>query len=87
MPFEVIWTKKAKKNLKLIEKTIASRIFEKVEELGRQDFVFLEKIKNSQYRKFRIGKYRVLIKKFPATKKLFIMKIGHRKNIYKKLNE
>ncbi len=85
MPFDIIWTKKAEKNLKLIDKKVALIIYEKIEELKMQECIFLEKLKNSNYYKFRIGKYRVLIRKFPAVKKLFIMKVGHRKNIYKKI--
>ena len=85
MPFEVIWTKRSKKDLKLIDRTIAARIVEKVEALGNNEIVFLEKAKGTPYYKYRVGKYRVLIKKFPATKKLFIMRARHRKKIYKNI--
>ncbi len=85
MPFEVIWTNRSKKDLKLVDKTMAARIVEKVEALGAQDSIFLEKVKGTPYNKFRVGRYRVLIKKFPATKKLFILRARHRKKVYKNI--
>lgn len=83
MPFEIIWSNRSKKDLRLIDKAIAKRIIDKVERLGSQELVFLEKAKGTPYYKFRAGKYRVLIEKFPATKRLFILKIGHRRKFYK----
>jgi len=85
MPFQLIWTNRSKKDLKQIETPIASRIIDKLDALGKKDFVFLDKVKGTDYYKFRVGDYRVLIDKFPATKKLFIMKVRHRKKFYKNL--
>ncbi len=85
MPFELIWSDKSKKDLRLIDRAIAARIVEKMEEAAGQDTIFLEKVKGTDYFKYRVGKYRVIIEKFPATKKLFVVKVGHRKNIYKKI--
>ena len=85
MPLEVVWTDKAKKGLKALDKPVAARIFGKVEELGGSETVFLEKVTGHDFYKFRVGNYRVLIDKLPATKKLFILKVGHRKNVYQNL--
>lgn len=85
MSFELVWTKRFKKDLKLIEKSIASRIYYKLIELEKSDEVFLEEVKGTDFSKFRIGDYRVFIKKMPALKKLFVLRVGHRKNIYKKI--
>ncbi len=87
MPFQVIWTKKSKKDLKLFEKSVCERIIDKIELLGKEDFVFLEKIKNCPDYKFRVGKYRAIIKKFPATKKLFVLRVMHRKNVYNRIRK
>ena len=85
MPFVVIWTNRSKKDLKLADKQTALRAIEKVDSLGKQETVFLEKVKGTPYYKYRVGKYRVLIEKFPATKKLFILKVRHRKKFYKNI--
>ncbi len=85
MPFEVIWTARAKKDLKLVDKPIAGRILRKVDSLGELDVVFLEKVVGKDFYKFRIGSYRVLIDKFSATGKLLILRVKHRRNAYKNI--
>lgn len=82
MPFEVIWTARSRKDLKALDLQVAKKIFEKVDSLNGKETVFLEKLKGKDFYKFRIGAYRVLIDKFPAKKKLFVLRIGHRRNIY-----
>jgi mRNA-degrading endonuclease RelE of RelBE toxin-antitoxin system len=83
MAFQVIWSNRSKKDLKLLDKKIASRITGKVDLLVSQETIFLEKVKGTDYFKYRVGHYRILIEKFPATKKLFIRKVRHRKKFYK----
>ena len=85
MAFEVIWTNRSKKDLKLLDRQTALRIIEKVDMFSGQDSVFLEKVKGTEYFKSRVGRYRVLVKKFPASKKLFVLKVRHRKKFYKGL--
>lgn len=86
MPFEIIWTKKAKKDLKLIDAHIANRIISKIDEMGKmEETVFLEKVKGQDFYKYRVGRYRVFIEKLPAMRKLIIMHVRHRKNAYKNL--
>lgn len=86
MTFEIIWTRKAAKDLKAIDKKIARRIYEEIEVLKSQNNVFLEKVKGQEFYKYRIGKYRVFIDKYPASKKLVILRIIHRRKAYKNLN-
>jgi len=83
MAFQVIWSNRSKKDLKLLDKKTASRIVDKAGWLASQDTIFLEKVKGTGYFKHRVGHYRILIEKLPATKKLFIRKVRHRKNFYK----
>lgn len=85
MAFQVIWSNRSKKDLKLLDKKTASRIADKVDLLALQDTIFLEKVKGTTYFKYRVGHYRILIEKFPATKKLFIRKARHRKKFYKNI--
>ena len=85
MTFQVIWTNRSKKDLKLIDKQTALRIIQKINEFEKQDTVFLEKVKGTKFQKVRVGHYRILIEKFPATKKLFILKAEHRKKFYKNI--
>lgn len=85
MPFEIIWTNRARKDLRLIDKGIAGRIFNKIEEFNQKETVFLEKIKGKDFFKLRIGSYRVFIDKFPATGKLIVLHVKHRQSAYNKI--
>ncbi len=85
MPFEIIWTNKAKKDLKLIDAHIADRIIGRIDEIVKEETVFLEKVKGQDFYKYRVGSYRVFIEKLPATRKLIILHVRHRKNAYKNL--
>ena len=85
MPFEVIWAKKAKNSLKALDKAAARRIVDKVESLAGRETVFLEKVKGKDFYKYRVGRYRVFIDKFPATKKLVVLLVRHRKKAYKNI--
>ena len=85
MSFEIIWANRAKKDLKLLDKAIARRILSKVEELGRKESVFLEKVKGWDFYRCRIGSYRVFIDKFSAIRRLFVLHVRHRKSAYKRI--
>ena len=85
MSFEIIWSNRAKKDLKNLDKKIARRIVNKIETLREKENVFLEKVKDKDFYKYRVGQYRVFIDKFPVTKKLGVLHIRHRKNAYKNI--
>jgi len=82
MPFVLIWTNRSKKDLESLEKQLIRRVVEKMELFEKEDSVFLESIKGTQYHKVRVGHYRVIVQKFPATKKLVVLRVQHRKNVY-----
>ena len=48
----------------------------------KEDSVFLEAVKGTPYQKVRVGHYRVIVQKFPATKKLVVLRVKHRKKVY-----
>ncbi len=85
MGFQLIFSNRFKKDLKLIDKFVAKRIFNRLLEFEKTDVVFLEEVKGTNFSKLRIGKYRVFIRKMPALKQLIILRVEHRKNIYKKI--
>ncbi|MBI5553174.1 MAG: type II toxin-antitoxin system RelE/ParE family toxin [Candidatus Diapherotrites archaeon] len=85
MTFQLIWTNRARKDLKKLEKPVAERIIREAELLSAQETVFLEKLTGSEYYKLRVGDCRIIIIKFSATQKLAILKVGHRKNIYDRI--
>ncbi len=78
---KIVWDKKARDELKKLEFIIAQRIIKQIKKFS-EDAVSsdVKQLKSSKFFRQRIGDYMVIfgIKK----KKVNIVKIGHRKNIY-----
>jgi len=77
---------KAQKDLKKIDKKIQQRIIKEVFKLKKdrhpQQFKPLVGLKIAQFR-LRIGDYRVLYDVYDQDKVVLILRIGHRKDIYR----
>ena len=88
--YAIIFTDDAKKELRKLEKQTIKRIFEKTKKLisARLDNLNIKKLKSkiSLYR-LRAGDYRVIycIKREKVI--VYIVAVGHRKNIYNSLNK
>jgi len=82
--FEIKWDERALNELYKLENQISSRIYKKVNEL-MEGFQFkdIKRLKGKDEFRLRVGDYRVL---FSLDNNLIIVwKVGHRKNIYKRL--
>lgn len=82
--YEVIWSPKAYDGLSELDKETIRRIIEKIEQIKHTPFHFLERLSGNKCWKLRIGDYRAIIDLDEAKKELIILKVGHRRNIYKK---
>jgi len=83
MAFDVKWTSKAKKSLEKIERNITTRIITKVEFIKKDPLFYLKKLVDKEIWRLRVGDYRILIDIDFENKILYILEVGHRKNIYK----
>ncbi|MCH8945977.1 MAG: type II toxin-antitoxin system RelE/ParE family toxin [Nanoarchaeota archaeon] len=83
MMFEIKWEEKALSELNKFDSLVSRRIFKKVEELKENPFSKdVKKLKGQDSYRLRVGDYRVL---FDVQEKfIIVLKVGHRKNIYKK---
>ena len=81
--FAIRWGEKAWDELKKLEPLIAKRITQKVAELSKNPFSLdVKRLKGEKAFRLRIGDYRII---FGIEKeKINILKVGHRKDIYKK---
>ncbi len=82
---KIIFSKNAFRGLSRLEKNIQKRISEKLDFYIAQDnpLDFAERLTDQQFGdwRFRIGEHRIL---FDVEKeKILILKVGHRKDIYK----
>ena len=87
--YKILLTDKAEHNLAKLPKNIATRILDKLEyfERSANPFVYAKKLKDRKFGeyKFRIGDYRAIfdINDHGELIILYILLIGHRKDVYK----
>ncbi len=86
MPFELVWTEHAKKDLNKLETVWAKRIFEKVVWANENNVLFLEKMQASSLVKYRVGSYRVFFER-GSENTLFVLTILHRSKAYQRIKK
>ena len=82
--FSIIILPKAKKQLLKLEKKTIEIILKKIHSIKENPLHYIERLKEIPSWKLRIGDYRAIMSINTKEKKIFIEKIGHRKEIYKK---
>ncbi len=82
MPFQIIWSDPAIRQLKKLDRSVARRIFEKVGELAENPHRFAQKLVNSSYYRVRVGGYRVILDIQGDVLRILVLKVGHREAIY-----
>ena len=73
----------AKKDLKKLPKNVIEIILKKLYSIKENPLRHIERLKSSRLWKLRIGDYRIIMMINTKDKIINIIKIGHRKNIYK----
>jgi mRNA interferase RelE/StbE len=68
-----------------LDRSIAKRIFKAVGKLENAPSRWVKRIVNSPYYKMRVGDYRVILDIQGGQLRILVVKVGHRKNVYKDL--
>ncbi len=84
MPFQIIWSDPAIRQLKKLDRSVARRIFDKVGELDENPDRFVQKLVNSPYYRLRVGDYRVILDIQGDVLRILVLKVGHRASIYER---
>jgi len=85
MRFQIIWSESAANELKKLDRTLSKRIFNKVSQLSENPYNFdVIKMVGDPYFRLRVGDYRVVFDIQNDQLRILIIKVGHRKNIYRK---
>ena len=86
MSYKVEIVKKAEKELKSIDKNIALRIGDSLLKLGQKPHPRQStKLKGTPFYRLRIGDYRVIYAVNNIDRKVTVLSIGHRREVYKGL--
>lgn len=81
--FEIIWSESAARELKKLDRAVARRIFDRVGELQKDPFRHVQRLVNSPYFRLRVGDYRVILDVQQGVLRVLVLKVGHRKSIYR----
>ena len=82
--YSVIYDDVALEDLSKLEKKIRKRIFEKISLTKENQFHYYEKLTARDEYKLRVGDYRVIADIDEKTKRISILLVNHRKDVYKK---
>ncbi|MEK6937244.1 MAG: type II toxin-antitoxin system RelE/ParE family toxin [Nanoarchaeota archaeon] len=81
--YELIYSSKALKSLEKLEKSVQERILSALERLRiRPESYDIKKLVGVNGYRFRAGDYRIIFDLDKEKLIIFVIKIGHRKNIY-----
>jgi mRNA interferase RelE/StbE len=82
---KLIFDEEAIKFLDKLPKDISKRIFKKIQDTKENPHHYFIKLTNRQEYKLRVGDYRVIADINDSEIIIYIITIGHRSNIYKKI--
>jgi len=71
--------------LEKLEKKTKMRIYGKIVSTRENPFRYFERLTGRHEYKLRVGNYRVIADVDETKNKIFVLVIGHRKNIYKEI--
>tara|TARA_Y100000296_G_C5064230_1_gene201481 strand:- start:367 stop:618 length:252 start_codon:yes stop_codon:yes gene_type:complete len=81
--YDVELSKIAEKQLYKLNKDLQIRIISTLERCRVRPYVHVKKLVSSSYFRLRVGKYRIIIDIIQNKLIVFVIKIEHRKKIYK----
>ncbi|MCK4938511.1 MAG: type II toxin-antitoxin system RelE/ParE family toxin [Methanosarcinales archaeon] len=84
MTYDIIFSDKALRQLKKMEKNDQKRIIAVLERIRIRPEVFVTKLVGDPGYKIRVGDYRVIMDVDNKKLHILILKVGHRKNVYDK---
>jgi len=81
--YDLIFVDKAKRQLKKLERTAQLRIIKTLERIRVRPEVRIVKLIGDPGYKLRVGDYRIILDLDQDKLIILVLKIGHRRNIYK----
>lgn len=85
MTFEVRWTESAFNKLQKLDGLVQKRIIEKIVEASGDPFAVAKRLVGVNLYSIRVGDYRVILSIERNKMIVFVIDLGHRSKIYKKL--
>jgi mRNA interferase RelE/StbE len=83
MTYEIIFTDIALRQLKKLEKDVQTRIINALDRIKIRPESYLKKLVGDPGYRLRVGDYRVIVDVEKKKLIILVLKVGHRKTIYK----
>lgn len=83
--YQLIYSEEAFKQLKKLDKETQKRLLSTLERIRIRPYPHIKKLVGSPYFRLRVGDYRIILDIKETKLLIFIIKVGHREKIYKKL--
>lgn len=83
--WEVDWSKKSVRQLKKLDKSIAQRIVDRVDDSKDDPYTVMKRLVNSPYYRLRVGDYRIITYLRRNSSTIFVVQIDSRRDDYKTL--
>ncbi len=80
--YSIEFTKTAESQFYKLPKEIQGRVLNVLERIKIRPFHFIKRKEGTHYFIMRAGEYRAILDVKTAEFKIFVMEVGHRKNIY-----
>ncbi|MDG6218911.1 MAG: type II toxin-antitoxin system RelE/ParE family toxin [Candidatus Thermoplasmatota archaeon] len=83
MSYEITFTDTSRRQFRKLEKDVQERIIKALERIRIRPESYVKKLVGDPGYKLRVGDYRVILDIQKSELIILVIKIGHRKNIYK----
>ena len=84
MTYDVIFSDKALRQLKKMEKNVQERIIAVLERIRIRPEQYVTKLVGDPGYKMRVGDYRIIMDIDNKKLQILVLKVGHRKNVYER---
>ena len=82
MDYRVLLHQKANSDLRKLDRQMQIQIEKKLKELAKNPKILGEHLKFSEWWRIRVGDYRAIYEIDEKEKRIIVLYIGHRKNVY-----
>ncbi len=85
MPYGIIISPRAMKDLKNLPKDVTARIISTLEQIQDDPISSVYRLRDSNLYSLHIGEYRVILDILHQKLAILVVRVGHRRNIYQKI--
>jgi mRNA interferase RelE/StbE len=82
MIYRIIWSESAARQLGKLDRSVAKRILERVQELESNPYRLLRRLVGVPYYRLRVGDFQLIVEVAQDRLLILVLKVGHRRSVY-----